>query len=261
MSLTHDDIGVWLINLRRNTERRARMDEQLRRLGLDYILFPAIDGGSKEEQLGIRVDAKAYSRNMGVPLLPGKMGVYASHVAVWEALHASTYRAGLILEDDVIFHDDFVQALDTALTAASSWDLVRFCCVRAKLPVTQGHFGRYRLNAYVGPFTGNAAYLIHSDVAARLLPGLWPQTRAFDHELNRFDVHEYRLRGLEPFSCRPDDRGVSTITGENFSLVNKPEWYKRIPYYRLKAGNYWRRGYWLLRQGSILGSIKDVYQC
>ena len=105
MSLTRDDIGVWLINLRRNTDRRARMDEQLRRLGLDYILFRAIDGGSKEEQLGIRVDAQAYSRNMGAPLLPGKVGVYASHVAVWEALHASTHSAGLILEDDVVFHD------------------------------------------------------------------------------------------------------------------------------------------------------------
>ena len=258
MALTREDLGVWLINLCRDTTRRSRMDEQLRRFGLDYMLFPAIDGRAEEERLSIRVDAQAYSRNMGVPLLPGKMGVYASHVAVWEALHASEFDAGLILEDDVVFHDDFVQALDTALAAASNWDLVRFCSVRAKLPVIQGRFGRYRLNAYVGPFTGNAAYLIHSNVATRLLPGLWPQTRALDHELNRFDVHDYRLRGLEPFSCHPDDRGVSTITGENFSLVHKPEWYMRLPYYRLKVGNYWRRASWLLRQGSIPGLVRDV---
>ena len=42
----------------------------------------------------------------------------------------------------------------------------------AKWPVTQARLGRYRLNAYVGPFTGNACYLIHREVAARLARAL-----------------------------------------------------------------------------------------
>ena len=260
MALTRDDLGIWLINLRRDTSRRIRMDDQLRRLGLEYILFPAIDGWAEKECLGAQIDAKAFSRNMGRPALPGDLGVYASHVAVWEALHASPHHAGLILEDDVVFHDDFLDALDTALAAVAHWDLVRFCCVRAKLPVSQGRLGRgrYSLNAYVGPFTGNAAYLINSDVAARLLRRLWPQTRTHDHELNRFDVHHYRLRGLEPFACHTDDHGVSTITGDKFSLVKKPKWYKRLPYYRLKIGNYGRRAFWLLRSGSIPASRTEL---
>ena len=53
---------------------------------------------------------------MGSALLPGKLGVYASHLAVWEAFLASDYDIALILEDDVVFHDDFPEALPAAIT-------------------------------------------------------------------------------------------------------------------------------------------------
>ena len=258
MELTRQNIGVWLINLRQCTDRRSKMEKQIHQLGLDYTVFSALDGRVEQARLSLNVDAEAYFRNMGQVILPGKMGVYASHISVWESLVASHYCAGLVFEDDVLFHNDFSEALDTALAVAEDWDLVRFCCVRAKIPVSQGRCGRYRLNAYVGPFTGNAAYLIHRDVAKRLIPGLWPQTKALDHELNHFFVHDYRLRGLEPFSCRTDDRGISTITGPQSEWVNKPKWNKRLPYYRLKIANYFRRAFWLLRQGSIPGSRKAL---
>ena len=247
--MTRDDIGIWLINLDRDTSRLAAMSKQLDALGLHYTRFPAIYGKDHVSDLSKRADAAAYARNMGSPILPGKMGCYASHVAVWETFLASDCQVALILEDDVVFHDDFIESLDVALAGAAHWDTVRFNCIRAKLPVSQGKIGPYTLNAYVGPFTGNAAYLLKRDVAERILPNLWPQTRAFDHELNRFFVHDFRQFGLEPFSSHVDDGNESSITGTGFALVNKFPWYKRLPHYRLKAANYFRRAYWLARRG------------
>lgn len=249
--LTRDDVGIWLINLDRDTERRADMEKQLNTLGLSYTRFSAIYGKDHANELAKRADAVAYARNMGSPIIPGKMGCYASHIAVWEAFIASDYKVALILEDDVVFHEDFLETLDLALAGAAHWDTVRFNCIRAKLPIRQGTLGTYALNAYAGPFTGNATYLLHKGVAERLLPNLWPQTRAFDHELNRFFKHDFRQMGLEPFSSHVDDGDVSSITGANFGLVNKFKWYKRLPYYRLKAANYIRRTWWLMRQGRI----------
>jgi glycosyl transferase, family 25 len=250
-SLTRADLGVWLINLDRDTDRLAGMQRQLDAMELAYTRFPAIYGKDRAEELAQRVDAQAYARNMGQPILPGKMGCYASHVAVWEAFVASDAKVALILEDDVVFHDDFLDSLDIALAAASHWDTLRFNCIRAKLPVCQGLLGPYRLNAYIGPFTGNATYLLHKHVARRLLPNLWPQTRAFDHELNRFFHHDFRQFGLEPFSSHVDDGGVSGITGTGFGLVRKFPWYRRLPHYGVKAGNYFRRVWWLARKGRI----------
>ncbi|MBQ1203704.1 MAG: glycosyltransferase family 25 protein, partial [Loktanella sp.] len=155
--LTRADLGIWLINLDRDTDRLAGMQSQLDALGLEYTRFPAIYGKDRAGELATRVDADAYARNMGQTISPGHMGCYASHVAVWEAFATSDATVALILEDDVIFHDDFLESLDLALAQAAHWDMLRFNCIRAKLPVCQKRLGRYRLNAYIGPFTGNAA--------------------------------------------------------------------------------------------------------
>ncbi len=245
------DFGVWLISLTSATERRQRMDSQLTAMGLQYRVFDAVDGRASEAELLKQVDQKAYERNMGSQLLPGKMGVYASHIGVWQEFLASPYSTALILEDDVVFHPDFQHAVSAAMSAREHWDIIRFNCIRAKLPVKQFSVGQYRANAYVGPFTGNATYLITRGTAARILPNLKPQTRALDHELNRFFIHHYRQLGLEPWASHPDDQGTSTITGKNFAMVKKPHWSKRLPHYRLKAANYGRRAWWLLKQGML----------
>lgn len=244
-------LGVWLINLKRDVGRFEKMDSQLRGMGLSYQLFEAIDAKDRARELVGRVDVEAYERNMGRRLLDGKMGCYASHVRVWELFLASPYQTALILEDDVVFHDDFVQSLELAMQARQHWDTLRFNCVRAKIPISQGRIGSYRLNAYVGPFTGNATYLIQRGVAERLLMNIWPQTRALDHELNRFFHHNFRQFGLEPFSTHVDDGNVSSIAGVNHSGVRKFKWYRRFPHFGLKAANYFRRFWWLLRYGRI----------
>lgn len=224
------------------------MHQQLQALQLDYQLFDAVDGHAEQQRLAQRVDKKAYRRNMGSQLLPGKMGVYASHLQVWQEFLNSSSDYALILEDDVVFHDDFHSALETAFTLSEHWDLVRFNCIRAKIPVTQATRNGYQLNAYVGPFTGNATYLIKRSTVEKLLPNMWPQTRALDHELNRYFLHNYRQLGLQPWSSHTDDQGLSTITGTHQSSVRKLHWKQRLPHFRLKAGNYLRRALWLLRR-------------
>jgi glycosyl transferase, family 25 len=254
--IEQENVGVWLINLQRDTQRLASMHEQLTSLGLPYQRFEAVDGKARLDQLLTRVDVQAYERNMGSRVLPGKMGCYASHVEVWALLAQSHYDVALILEDDVVFHDDFANSLSIAIRAKQHWDTIRFNCIRAKLPISQGQLGPYKLNAYAGPFTGNAAYLVHRTVAQRILPNLWPQTRAFDHELNRFFHHEFRQMGLEPFSSHVDDGNVSSITGVGFSSRTKLKWFQRLPHYSLKIANYFRRFAWLLKRDMCLPKQK-----
>ena len=252
-TLTRADVGIWLINLNQDTDRLAAMTKQLTALNLPFKRFPAVYGKDHRDTLIQHADEAAYQRNMGSNLLPGKLGVFASHTRVWKDFIASDHDVALILEDDVVFHDDFLSSLDLALAQADRWDTLRFNCIRAKLPVSQGKIGDYTLNAYIGPFTGNATYLIHKAVAKRILPNLWPQTRALDHELNRFFKHKFRQFGLEPFSAHVDDGGTSSITGMDFVLVNKPHWTKRLPHYRLKAANYILRFAYLARKGMLFG--------
>lgn len=257
-ALRRSDIPVWLISLERATARREKMIPRLDALGLDYQIFDAVDGRVEAEALAHNVDRAAFERNTGGALLPGKIGVYHSHLQVWDRLIASQAPAALILEDDVVFHDDFLDGMDAALAAHAHWDVIRFNAIRAKLPVKQGRTGRYCVNAYIGPFTGNGAYLIKRETAARLRPTLLPMTRPLDHELNRFFVHGYRQRGLEPWPSHVDDEGESQITGRAFSDVAKFSLPQRLPYYRLKAANYFRRAAYLATNGALVPSSRDL---
>ncbi|MGY6412397.1 MAG: glycosyltransferase family 25 protein [Alkalilacustris sp.] len=252
------DLPVWLINLERAVSRRERMEAQLAALGLSYTRFAGVDGKAERERLLATVDIPAFERNMGRRILIGGIGCYHSHIAVWRAFLESGAPVALILEDDVVFHDDFRAALTVALEGQAHWDLLKLNRIRAKLPVPQGRLGTYVLNAYLGSCTGNGAYLIKRETAARLLPRMLPITRATDHEINRFFLHDFRLRGLEPFPSHVDDGNVSQITGTGFADVQKLPRLQRLPHYRVKAGNYARRFWWMLRHGELLPTRQQL---
>jgi glycosyl transferase, family 25 len=235
------ELGVWLINLDRSTARRETMETRLAALGLPYTRFPAIDGRAEWDRLVTGVDLPAFRRNVGREVLPGEIGCYASHLAVWQALLDSPHEVALVLEDDVVFHDDFLPALDLVLAEADRWDMVKLNVIRAKQPVLRRSLGPYRLNAYVGAFTGMGAYLITRSFARAQIPAMHPFRRPFDHALDQFDARSFRHYGLEPFPSHVDDGNQSTITGTGFAAVKKLPWYARLPVYRQRLVKLWTK--------------------
>ena len=249
-------LQTWLISLPRAQKRRDTMLERLKILQIPYNLFDGVDGASREEELLATVNQKEFIRNMGRKILIGGMGSYHSHLGVWKQFLTTQAKFALVIEDDVVFHEDFVAAIHLALASSKHWDLLKLNCIRAKIPISQGRIGHYKLNSYLGPNTGTGAYLINRETAAKLLPAMLPITRATDHEINRFFVHKFRLRGLEPFPSHPDDENFSLITGNNFSDVVKLPFTCRLPYYQLKATNYARRLLWMIKRKEIPGHNK-----
>ena len=244
-------IPIYVISLARAKQRRNRVASEFERVGMDYAIYEGIDGQLSSEELLANFDLRAWSRNMGGPLSLGHLGCYMSHVKLWKQVANGDDAIVLICEDDVVFSAGFPTALVAALSMQCKWDIVRFSCVRAKGKLLQDFSGQFRLNAYWGSFTGNGCYLIKRNVAARLADSFLPIRRAHDHELNRFFFHNIRLMGLEPFTAQPQDDGKSFITGQDMALASKFPFYRRLPHYAQKLGNYVRRIDWLARHGMI----------
>lgn len=254
-----NELPVWLISLSRARERRMRMQQRLSALGLHYTITDGVDGAQESERLLANTDIAQFERNMGRKILIGGLGCYHSHLLVWEKFLESGQPVALILEDDVIFHDDFLDALRLALSAQAHWDFLKLNKIRAKLPICQGVIGPYRLNAYIGPATGTGAYLINRATAAKLLPAMRRVTRATDHEINRFFVHDFRLRGLEPFPSHMDDGPSLIATAQGgYSTVKKFPPLQRLPNYRIRVSSYFRRIAWLLQHGELFPSYRDL---
>lgn len=256
--MTELGVPVRVISLARATARQERFAAECARLGISYSVFDGVDGRAEQDRLLQQTDAPAWYRNMGAPIAPGHLGCYASHVQLWQEIGQGAAEIVLICEDDVVFHDDFPAAVQAALKTAAHWDICRFAKIRAKGAIPQGSVDGYHLNAYWGPFTGNACYLIKRDLAARLAQSFLPISRAHDHELNRFFVYDFRLMGLEPFAAHPEDKAESFITGQAMTEAKKFPKYRRLPYYAQKAANYLRRLIWLGRRGMLKKSDKPL---
>lgn len=242
---------VLLINLPRSTERRERMQQRLANLGLDYELLPAVDGRAQWDQLLPSVDLQAFQRHAGSDVLPGEIGCYHSHLQAWQRLLASDAQVLLVLEDDMVFHDDFLDALRIALRGRAHWDMLKLAKIRAKQPVCQGLLGPYRLNACIGAFTGFGAYLIQRETAQRLLPQLLPIRAPIDRELEQVHRHDLRHFSLEPFPAHPQDEGQSTITGAHFNAVRRYPLSRRWTKYAEQTRNLLGRVMYLARCGRL----------
>lgn len=260
MGHNRNALQIWMINLDNAEERYTRMSEQLNAMGLSFNRFAAIDGKTQAGNLKAQVDKPFYERYMGQQILPGKIGCYFSHLAVWKKLVESGAPIGLILEDDVVFHEDFGTALDLALAGSEHWDLLKLNSTRAKFPIGQGKMGEYRLNAYLGRFTGNGCYLLKRETAVRLIPDLEEMKLAFEHEIGRYFAHNYRQYGLQPFPTHIDDGGVSQITGVGNEFVSKTRGLGRLPFFLFKAANYLRRLNFLVWRGRIVGRSTQLLE-
>jgi glycosyl transferase family 25 len=252
---TFTGLMVILINLDRSKQRREQMDHRLASLGLAYTRLSAVDGKAQWETLRSTVDKVAFERNVGRDLMLGEIGCYHSHLQSWNALLQSDCHTLLVLEDDVVFGDDFMEAIDQALQYRQSWDMLNLNKIRAKQPVCQSRVGRYSLNAYMGPLTGMGAYLISRDTAARLLPAMLPIVLPIDLELDRVYRHRLRRLGLEPFPSHVNDENQSTITGQGFDEVKKYPWYRRLPTFKRRLRDLVRKQLYLMESGQLFPKI------
>ena len=232
-----EGLPIWLINLPSSRKRRESMELQLNSLALEYRPFAAVNGSENWVNLETSIDISAFERNVGCRVLPGEIGCYHSHLGVWKQLVESDAPAGLVLEDDVIFHENFKDAVNTALKAIDQWDILKLNFVRAQVPIVKADLAGWRLMAYLGPFTGTGAYLITRGAAEKLLDRFLPITRPIDHEIDRSHVHGIKHLGMVPFPSHVKDDEDSTITGKHYASVAKFPPYARLGTYRLRYLN------------------------
>lgn len=251
-SLQLPGLMVLLINLPRSAERRACMERRLSSIGLVYETLPAVDGCARWDELKLSIDLPAFKRHVGRDVLAGEVGCYHSHLHAWQRLVDSEAQVLLVLEDDMVFHDDFVDALHVALRGRAHWDMLKLAKIRAKQPVCQGLLGPYRMNACIGAFTGFGAYLLQREAAQRLLPRMLPIRAPIDRELEQVHRHDIRHFGLEPFPAHPQDEGQSTITGSNFNAVTRYPLSRRWTKYAQQLRNLLGRMAYLTRQGRLM---------
>ncbi|XP_057244526.1 procollagen galactosyltransferase 1-like, partial [Malurus melanocephalus] len=123
---------VFLINLRRRSDRRTRMLRTLRELGIDPKLVEAVDGRSLNrsqlEALGVRMLPGYRDPFHGRALTPGEVGCFLSHFRVWQEISGRGLGRSLVFEDDlrfeVFFRRRLTELMERLEETGTDWDLI-----------------------------------------------------------------------------------------------------------------------------------------
>ncbi|XP_023218835.1 procollagen galactosyltransferase 1-A-like [Centruroides sculpturatus] len=123
---------VYLINLKRRTERRERMLRSLNELGIETKLLDAVDGKQLNhsiiKEMGIKMLPEYTDPYHKRPMTMGEIGCFLSHYKIWEEIVKKQYRSAIIFEDDIRFESYFRRKLSNLLKEARGislqWDLI-----------------------------------------------------------------------------------------------------------------------------------------
>ncbi|MEQ1942361.1 glycosyltransferase family 25 protein [Mesorhizobium sp. VNQ89] len=157
-----------MINLDRASERRAHMDAQFHRLGVQPIRVPAVDSA----ELSAAETAHWQSRSqIWKPLTPSQIACFLSHRKVWQLIVEAAEPWAFVCEDDIHLADDFADFVKTW-----SWCPHEAALIRAETDCLPGQFSFFhrsvfghRLRRVKSSQLGSAGYFLSLEAAKRLL--------------------------------------------------------------------------------------------
>lgn len=117
---------IFVISLPGTEERRAYITNQLNTLGLPFSFFDAVNGHALDVLSHENYDGLKRRLSFGKDLTPGELGCFLSHKKLYEKICNDNLESAVILEDDVILHEDFPKILQSLSAHQNHFDIVRF---------------------------------------------------------------------------------------------------------------------------------------
>ena len=168
--------SIFIINLEHETQKRERVEEQLRRENMTYEVVRAVDGqNGRLEEYTFSVHPQWSDPFTHKNMTKGEIGCALSHYGLWKRIVDDKLPYTLILEDDVILETDFINTVTSRLHNVPEYDMLYLGRRRMNLDeeeivpgIVQATYS-YGTHAYVLSYQG-AYKLIHGNYMEHLIP-------------------------------------------------------------------------------------------
>lgn len=182
-----DDVAILCVNLARAPDRRAQMQVEAARLGLDIGFVDAVDGRSLSDAERAAYDPAARRRTWRAEMTSNEIACVLSHRKALETFLGGDKPFLVLLEDDAVLAEDFADTVAELASAPALWRLVRLETRLADDPgraVAALPSGR-KLVVKRKWTLGGAATLFSRGSAQRFLEGSARFFEAYDNLLGR----------------------------------------------------------------------------
>lgn len=221
-------LQTYVINLDRSKDRWDAIAQQLQGLGLPFTRIPAVDGKQASPEQRACLDETSYQKKHGKPSLPGELGCYLSHVKAIQTFLLSDALFALILEDDAIFAEGFVDAVHELMQHPKRWDMVKLSGVHSGTPVSVHPLNKkYALSVMFSKCTCSSAYLINRTAAQAYSDKLLPMMLPYDHEFDLGWKYRIKVRAVTPFPVIHNEAVATTIVSgsvPNMKFSGRKRW-------------------------------------
>lgn len=219
---------VYVLNLDRSKDRWDSLQRHAQEFGIELCRIAAIDGKLLQPEEKQFFDEAGFQRHHGKTVLPAEIGCYLSHLKALEMIANGQDYAGVIIEDDIRFSDEFVPVVEAAV-ALQGWDV--FKLIHNRLV---GFRPAAQLTADVeigrtchGPLGNAGAYIVTKSGAKRLLQALQPMHLPYDVALERGWAGSYAFFTASKAVVSNANETGSTISTDRHSYARA-----KLPLYR-----------------------------
>lgn len=202
-------------------ERRQSISSQLNKKGISFNFFDAVNGDKLNSLPSNYARAKRLDY-FGSELTRGEIGCLLSHREIWKFADMSNSSV-LILEDDIVIQDAFVQAVTYTLESVHPWDLFRLWGnPKSQTPILIWEKNeRFNTVEFLEDPDGAVAYVITPEGSRKLLRYTEKFYRPVDNLIEeRFD-NKIKVLSIYPFSLSTN-HFASTIGERIKNSDNRP---------------------------------------
>lgn len=188
-----------VINMRRSTSRRLRVEAALEKTGLNLEIFEATDSAQPDFQHINRAHPSTTIKRKGYSLTISEIACFSSHFRVWQHCVEVDERF-LVLEDNVELSNsvpvDELRALILSIPPLEYVELAAFFKRRFNEcePISDTH----KLVRYVRGTCGTSAYLITPKGARKLIAGAGDFLEPVDDYMEKPWRHKVIAYSLHP---------------------------------------------------------------
>ena len=220
---------IFIINLEKRVEKKKKMISRTKNLlQFNIEIFKGIDGSNIDksfldrENIKIRSNWKnPYTKNV---ITKGEIGCALSHIKIWETIIERNYKYTLIIEDDIVFENNFVEKVKGYFNQINNlnFDFDLFYLSRKSFEPDLAKYSDniYKPNfsywtcGYILSFNG-ALKLINSKYKKDLIPVDEFLPQCYINLNNKFNVKDFNAIVGVPHLIKPENNAFNKSDTEN----------------------------------------------
>lgn len=204
------EIKVFVISLKDQGDRRSYISKTLNNLGLNWEFIDAVIGKDLRNY-PTEYNVKKRLNHFGFHISNGLLGCFLSHRIAWQKC-VDLNQICLILEDDAKPNNEFIEALQIALSIQNNWDLFRLHGIYEKKFLNLAQIGQFQIIENLKDPSSAAAFLIKPQAAKQLLLHSNSFYIPNDDFMECCYLHKQRILAIKPYPVEIAHELPTTIT-------------------------------------------------